>query len=190
MKAEFALANCYAAGKGVPKDRRKAFDMHMALAEKGYNRSVLFVGESLYHGDGVQRDVDAAVGWFSKGAEAKNVFCMYWMGDACDNGCGVPKDPEKAMSWYKQAAEMGHVISQRIISERSGTASPFDDFMRRAEAGDAQSMYMVGMCYESGVRVEKDMSKAREWYTKAAENGNEAAKRALETIDAKNRGAS
>lgn len=185
MKAEYAVANCYASGKGVARDRKKAFELHMALAEKGYNRSMLFVGESLYHGDGVARDVDAAVAWFRKGAEAKNVFCMYWMGDACDNGNGVPKDPAAAMNWYRQAAEQGHVMSQRIISEREGTVSPFDDFMAKAEAGDAQSMYMVGMCYESGVRVEKDAAKAREWYSKAAALGNDAAKRALDALENK-----
>ena len=167
----------------MPRDRRKAFDLHLKLAEKGYNKSILFVGESLYHGDGVPRDVDAAVAWFRKGAEAENVFCMYWMGDACDNGNGVPKDPVAAMEWYRQAAEQGHVMSQRIVSEREGAASPFDDFMAKAETGDAQSMYMVGMCYESGVRVGKDLAKAREWYAKAAAKGNDAAKRALEQLE-------
>ena len=185
MKAEYLIANSYASGKGVAKDRKKAYDAHLALAEKGYVRSMVFVGECLYNGDSVQRDVDAAVAWFSKGADAGNVFCMYWMGDACEHGYGVPKDMDKAMEWYGKAAEKGHVLSRRKIEERDSIESPFDGFMKKAEAGDAQSMYMIGMCYESGVRVDKDTEKAREWYTKAAELGNDAARRALETMCSK-----
>ena len=185
MKAGYVVANCYATGKGAPKDRRKALELHTALAEKGYIRSMVFVGECLYNGDNTQRDVDKAVEWFSKGAEAGNVFCMYWMGDACEFGNGVPKDMDKAMEWYTKAAEKGHVLSRRKIQQQKDLESPFDGFMKQAEAGDAQSMYMIGMCYESGVRVEKDAAKAREWYTKAAGLGNDAAKRALEQLDQK-----
>ena len=185
MKAAYLIANCYATGKGAPKDRKKALELHNALAEKGYIRSMVFVGECLYNGDNIQRDVDKAVGWFSKGAEAGNVFCMYWMGDAYEHGNGVPKDMDKAMEWYAKAADKGHVMSRKKIQQQKDLESPFDGFMKQAEAGDAQSMYMIGMCYESGVRVEKDPVKAREWYSKAAGQGNEAAKRALELLDQK-----
>ena len=167
------------------EDLKKAYEAHMNLARKDYNRSMLFVGECLYNGNSVQMDVDAAVQWFRKGAEAGNVFCMYWMGHAYDNGNGVPQDKDTAMDWYRRAAEKGHVISKKIIEDNENVESPFEGFLKKAEAGDAQSMYMVGMCYESGVRVEKNIDTAREWYAKAAEAGNESAKRAIEALDAK-----
>jgi len=37
--------------------------------------------------------------------------------------------------------------------------------------------------YERGEGVEKDLNKAIEWYTKAAEDGNEDAKEALKNLN-------
>jgi TPR repeat protein len=38
------------------------------------------------------------------------------------------------------------------------------------------------MCYDFGKGVEKDKSKAAQWYRKAAEQGNEAAQKRLDKL--------
>jgi TPR repeat protein len=43
-------------------------------------------------------------------------------------------------------------------------------------------MYIVGRYYEDGIGMEKDLEQAKVWYGGAAKKGNEAAKRALESI--------
>src|SRR5437762_3316950 len=45
----------------------------------------------------------------------------------------------------------------------------------RAEAGDTDSEYQLGLCYYSGDGVPKDFSKAAKWFRKAAEQNNAAA---------------
>ena len=52
-------------------------------------------------------------------------------------------------------------------------------FTKAAEQGDADAQCNLGMCYEDGDGVEKDLQKAIEWYTKAANQGNTNAKQAL-----------
>lgn len=48
----------------------------------------------------------------------------------------------------------------------------FEDNLKRAEAGDANSQFIVGHRYEIGVGTEKNMAKAFEWYGKAAQKGH------------------
>jgi len=48
----------------------------------------------------------------------------------------------------------------------------FMDNLKRAEAGDANSQFIVGHRYEIGVGTEKNLEKAFEWYSKAAQKGH------------------
>ena len=56
----------------------------------------------------------------------------------------------------------------------------FDELFRllsqAANQGDAVAQNNLGYCYEKGEGVEKNLSKAIEWYKKAAEQENERAK--------------
>lgn len=47
----------------------------------------------------------------------------------------------------------------------------FNAILENANNGDALSQYKVGRAYESGDGVEKNLSVAREWYQKSADNG-------------------
>ena len=58
---------------------------------------------------------------------------------------------ESAIYWFKKAADMGASISQRNL----------------------------GLCYEKGDGVEKDIAKAVYWYQKAADNGNSKAQQRI-----------
>ena len=51
-----------------------------------------------------------------------------------------------------------------------------------AENGDASAQYKLGLMYENGQGTKRDMEKAREWYEKAAANGDEEAKEALKNL--------
>lgn len=190
MKAAHAIANCYMRGKGVPKDTKRGFEMHKGLAEHGFIKSIVVVAEGYYHGDYVEQDQKLAFKMFKEGAEKDNVICQYYLADCYDNGYGTRKDPDEAIKWYSKAAKQGHVISQRILDERKidqilTDESPFATFEKSARSGNAQSMYILGRYYEDGIGIEKDLKKAKEWYAKAKKRGNQAARRALESLENK-----
>ena len=68
-------------------------------------------------------------------------------------------------------------VLDNSVSEGESTA--FDYFMRAAMKGNAQGMFNVAYCSETGVGCEQDKLRALEWYRKAAENGiSEAARHA------------
>ena len=61
--------------------------------------------------------------------------------------------------------------------------------MKKAEAGDAEAQFYLGFHYYAGDRipngVTQDYKEAVKWLTKAAEQGSEDAKKALEEIKSK-----
>ena len=54
--------------------------------------------------------------------------------------------------------------------------------MKAAEQGYASAQKMVGKYLENGWNCPKNVAKAKEWYQKAADKGNEDAKAALERL--------
>ena len=54
--------------------------------------------------------------------------------------------------------------------------------LARANAGDANSQYLVAFAYQNGVGVSKDLAQAAKWYRKAAESGNRRSMEILGTL--------
>ena len=49
--------------------------------------------------------------------------------------------------------------------------------------GYADAQYSLGVMYYNGKGVDQSLTKAREWFTKAASQGDEAADNALKLLD-------
>ena len=73
-------------------------------------------------------------------------------------GNGVKRNEVEAMMWYGKVA-------------RQGNPEAANWFRNLAERGSAQAQYNLGVCYENGEGVEKDMTEAVRWFRLAAENG-------------------
>jgi TPR repeat protein len=50
-------------------------------------------------------------------------------------------------------------------------AAAYNEWLPLAELGDAEAQYNLGVLYDEGAGVEKDLSSAAGWYRKAAEQG-------------------
>ena len=59
------------------------------------------------------------------------------------------------------------------------TPSHFKEIKAKAEAGDAEAQYNLGVMYGSGQGVEQDFKEAVKWYQKAAEQGLAGAQNTL-----------
>ena len=57
-------------------------------------------------------------------------------------------------------------------------------FKKATECDCARANYHIGRFYENGLGVDADIETAKEWYQKAADNGDEDAKAALSRLDA------
>jgi len=57
----------------------------------------------------------------------------------------------------------------RMLKENLGQG--FEVLMAKADSGDAGTQFDVGVCYEDGTSVGKNLTKAVKWYRKAADQG-------------------
>lgn len=58
----------------------------------------------------------------------------------------------------------------------------FEYYLIEAEQNNARTQYSLGVMYDNGEGVEQNYGKAFEWYTKAADQGDENAIEVLERL--------
>jgi len=59
-------------------------------------------------------------------------------------------------------------------------------YEKSATLGYSIAMYNLGNCYKNGWGVTKDLTKAQEWYTKAAAQGHAKAQTKLDRLTSAN----
>ena len=59
-------------------------------------------------------------------------------------------------------------------------------YEKSANLGDSSAMFNLGYCYKEGDGVIKNLNQAREWYTKAAAQGDAEAQTQLDSLNATN----
>ena len=186
------LGLMYKDGHGVAKDDRRAAEFFARAAERDDQWAMGQLALMYFEGRGVDRDEEKAVEWLGRGSGSLafppgiSSFCCRILGDLYREGRGVPQDPAKAAEYYGLAAKGGYgSVRVRLVNEDGQPG----ECVYPAGAGllneDAVlAMYRLGEMYERGEGVEKDSDAALGWYQKAAERGNEDAKKALERLGA------
>jgi TPR repeat protein len=89
------------------------------------------------NGTGTRKDLQKAVYWFERSAEAGNVYAIKAIADCYRTGSGVKKDPSSAYAWLKKGED------------------------------SAVCCLGLGELYELGEGVEKDLFEALYYYEKA-----------------------
>ena len=108
-------------------------------------------------------------------------------------GLYVPMDRRKAVELWTKAAGKGSLVSMQNLAQIYFAGDPdtprdMAAFARwtaeAAKLGDAQARFNLGLCYEKGDGVERNMQAALECYKLAAEGGLAEAKAKLEKLSA------
>lgn len=60
---------------------------------------------------------------------------------------------------------------EEIDEDDSISPEDFNQWLKKAEQGDAEAQYNLGVCYHNGLGTEEDCDKSIYWYQKAAEQG-------------------
>lgn len=105
--------------------------------------------------------------WFTTSAEAGYPQGMYALARECETGMGEEPDLLAAAYWHQEAAK-------KCFDKSVGKSEPiFNRMLESALAGDAEAMFDVGACYETGALdcANKDSRCALEWYTESASVG-------------------
>ena len=136
--AKFLIGYCYAEGKGVPQDYKKAFEYFMEAANANVTEAMANIGAYYWQGKGVEKNYDQAFYWCLKAAEAGNVTAMNTVGKIYYLDSGSHKDYERAIFWFEKAAN----------------------------ALNVDAMKNLAIMYKNGEGVAKNLKKSQEWQQK------------------------
>ena len=116
-------------------------------------------------------------------------------GEAYQNGVGVPQDDLEAATWYRRAVALGNVRAAGLLAELywSGRGYEEDRYHQvqrelarllrgLSEVGYPQADLFLGVLYQQGKGVRKDLEESATWYRRAAESGIEDAAAELERL--------
>ena len=126
-----------------------------------------FTGKGPYSGDEV-RDVENALYWYSRAAEAGDPEAMEWIATIYLNGHAPDMDEEQVISWALKAVETGDDYTSKSVMTDLGRL-----YQLRGDYAQAEEWYLraeewvfLGRLYtEEGYR---DVEKAVEYLEKAA----------------------
>ena len=153
-KGIFNYANMLHHGKGVRKNRPKAFALFSQLYENRKAGAAFYMG--LYHEEGyvVEQDYEKAREYYRIGVLENDAYCFCQLGVMYAKGLGVPQNFQAAFDYYKRGAELGDLLSYTNL----------------------------GYCYEVGQGVKADIQKALECYRFAADRNELQAIDALKRL--------
>jgi hypothetical protein len=139
-RAMFNTARMMVCGECSEPDEGKTFQLCEAAANSGKVKDSMDLLGYLYQkGHGVEKNLEKAIFWWTKGAEAGVTASMVNLGHALCNGEGVEKNLAKAHHWYKEAALLG----------------------------DKNGMNLLGHCYTHGIGVEISYPTAQMWFSRS-----------------------
>lgn len=129
------------------------YDLGLSWLEKAVDRgnagTKYIMGLLYFNGEGVERDYTKARTYFEETAAFEYPDGMYGLGLLCAQGLGGEVDHARARECYESAAAQGNVLAQLEL----------------------------GNIYYSGTGLEqKDLSRAYQWFSLAAEAGQEEAR--------------
>lgn len=169
------------------------------LAKDGDVRAQNQLGVIYQKGSGIEQDMQKAVYWYAKAAEAGHPTSMANLGAMYLKGNGVPQDIGTAVTWFEKAAAEGNQAALYNLAQLylSGTgvakdqakgfeyakraadkvvkSSVFDEdeANRRSETGvTGDALLLVAACYHEGFGTAPDLKMAIEYLERAAKIGN------------------
>lgn len=113
------------------------------------------LGKLYLLGDGVPKNIPAALGHLTNSAEQGNPFAQYTLGKLYLSGGDVPRDIRKASEYLTASASKGNPFAQ----------------------------YTLGKLYLQGHLVRRDRQQAKAWLTLSAAQGNTYAQFFLDRMD-------
>lgn len=205
-QAMYYVGNCYAKGEGLTKNAEQAVKWYKLAAGKGVSNAQWTLAQCYRTGDGTPVNYDQAMYWYAEASAKGHKRAFKQL--IADSIPGSPfvaylkgmksytnKDFEEAMKQFKivEKAKIadGKVMEAAIMANSAYAKHNMKKgikLLNDASKTNAQAMYLLGALYEAGKGVDKDMTKAVDYMTKAADMGYGAAECALADMYYEGRG--
>lgn len=171
----------------------EANNLYIKAADAGDSWSQFRVAWMADCGEGVTKDRQTAIKYYTKSANSGYSYAQFNLGIIYDVEL---KDKKEAYKWYLKAAEQGHSSAMLNLSfllvKGEGCvkdeAAAFRWHRKLADLKDDRGYNSLGIDYEEGRGVSKDLGKAIYYYRLSADLGNRSALANLGTCYEKGKG--
>ena len=154
----------YLQGRGVAKDDAKANFWLARMAVMGDANAAAVLGGRLSDGIGGPADLDEAMRWYRLSAELGEQKARFNLGGMLAHS----KLASGRKEARKQIKASGLPVPDGLTAMLTDPSMPLAEATRRAEAGDADAQYELGMIYAEGRQgVKPDEAKAAALFRKA-----------------------
>lgn len=110
-ESQFALAQAYAKGDGVPVDRTRSIQWLERAAVGGHTPAMMSLAR--LHDDGVElpRNRERATAWVRHAAELGDTRAQALLSERLRDGIGTPADQEASKAWNERALAAGEPLA-------------------------------------------------------------------------------
>ncbi|WP_315830729.1 caspase family protein [Bradyrhizobium prioriisuperbiae] len=114
--AQARLGILFATGRGVVKDRPRAFELFSKAAAAGVPGAISNLGAMYSNGEFVKKDEPRALELYEKAIEAGDPFALTQTGLMYFYGKGTPRDYNAAAQYFQQAADLNDGFSLKYLA--------------------------------------------------------------------------
>lgn len=170
---------------GIKGDFKKAKGYFQQAIDAGCLAGYIGLGMMYEYGNGVEKDGNKALEYYEKAADAEDWFVrnnarqciglLYY-----DGVKGFEADYAKGLEWAQKAADEGFVNAYYSVGYiyQYPTDSSEPDYAKVVEwyekAAECGRPYNLGVCYEMGEGVQKNLKTAIELYKQSIDGGRDA----------------
>lgn len=163
------------------KGQAHILQYYQLSAQQGGVDSQVIMGQLHYHGGhGFRQDLEQAVNYFERAAQAGDPTAMTLLGEMYAHGRGVPQDNDTAVRYYQKAAAKEDpaalsglgVLYKLGQGVRKSESKAFELFSKAAAAEDAEGQLRLANQFYDGLGTKRDYRKAIHYYSLSAQQGN------------------
>ena len=173
-------------GEHIPQDKEKAVKMLEKAIKLENINAKRFLALELISGEHLDQDIDKGLAMLTECADSRDAYACYKLGKIYFKGDIVLQDLDKSEKYLLSAEDneftqyaFGKLYLQK---EKYDILKAVDCFEKSADK-NMWSSYQLGRLYLFGAEgLEKDKTKAVEWLTKSANDGNEYAQNMLNNM--------
>ena len=148
-------------------------------ANLGYIQAMTELGDLYFNGKSVPADMAKAYDYFLKASQNGSGYGSYSCGFILLRGASnVPRDIDKGLAMFRLAVEQGYKAAYRDLARHyesldteEGARLALDYYQQYIEeyAKDASALIHIGLIYEMGMGVPRNIDLAKKYYERATE---------------------
>ena len=179
------LGQLYHYGRDVTQGYEEARKLYEKAAALGNPNAMTSLGFLYDRGSGVAQDYTEARKWYEKAAALGFGQAMSNLGFLYEKGRGVTQDHKEARKWYEKGAAVGNGFAMNNLGPSTIRERVLLRTLPKRANGSKrrpilETHWRCGISAtntKKGRGVPKDRQQARQWYQKAADAGDEEAKK-------------